>query len=168
MSNTVTMKGNPLSLSGNEIEVGQKAPDFEVVDNDMGTKNLASFQNKVCVVLTVPSLDTPVCDTEVRKFNEKASNMGPDIVIMAVSMDLPFAQKRWCGSAGVERVITFSDYKNASFGNSYGVLIEALRLLARSVFIIDKNGVVQYKQIVKEVTEEPDYEDVLKALEKLS
>jgi thiol peroxidase len=163
----ITMKGNPLTLVGNLPQVGESAPDFEIRDNDLSPVKLSSFRGKVCVIVSVPSLDTPVCDIETRRFNEEAGNLGPDVVIIVVSMDLPFAQKRWCGAAGVEKVTTLSDYFDASFGMGYGVLIKELRLLARAVFVIDKEGTVQYIQTVKEVTNEPDYDEVLESVRKL-
>jgi thiol peroxidase len=164
----ITMKGNPLTLLGEEIKVGDKAPDAEVLDNDLNRVQLASFRGKVCVISSVPSLDTPVCDTETRRFNDEASKLGPDVVILTISMDLPFAQKRWCGAAGVEQVQTLSDHRDASFAIAYGVLIKELRLLAREVFVVDPQGVVQYVQLIKEVTQEPDYEPILEAVRKLT
>ncbi len=163
----ITMKGNPLTLVGKQPKVGEHAPDFEVLDNDLSPVRLSSFRGKVCVIASVPSLDTPICDMETRRFNEEAGILGPDVAILTISMDLPFAQKRWCGAAGVDKVTTLSDHLSASFGEAYGVLIKELRLLARAVFVVDGDGVVQYVQIVKEVTDEPDYEDVLGALKKL-
>lgn len=163
----ITMKGNPLTLVGKQPKVGEHAPDFEVLDNDLSPVRLSSFLGKVCVIASVPSLDTPICDMETRRFNEEAGILGPDVAILTISMDLPFAQKRWCGTAGVDKVITLSDHLSASFGEMYGVLIKELRLLARAVFVVDGAGVVQYVQIVKEVTDEPDYDDVLEALKKL-
>lgn len=166
-SGIITMKGNPLTLVGKQPKVGEHAPDFEVLDNDLSPVRLSSFRGKVCVIASVPSLETPVCDMETRRFNEEAGILGPDVAILTISMDLPFAQKRWCGAAGVDKVITLSDHLSASFGEAYGVLIKELRLLARALFVVDGDGVVQYVQIVKEVTDEPDYEDVLGALKKL-
>jgi len=163
----ITMKGNPLTLVGKQPKVGEHAPDFEVLDNDLSPVRLSSFRGKVCVIASVPSLDTPICDMETRRFNEEAGILGPDVAILTISMDLPFAQKRWCGASGVDKVTTLSDHLSASFGEAYGVLIKELRLLARAVFVVDAEGVVQYVQIVKEVTAEPDYEDVLGALKKL-
>ena len=163
----ITMKGNPLTLVGKQPKVGEHAPDFEVLDNDLSPVRLSSFRGKVCVIASVPSLDTPICDMETRRVNEETGILGPDVVILTISMDLPFAQKRWCGASGVDKVITLSDHLSASFGEAYGVLIKELRLLGRAVFIVDGDGVVQYVQIVKELTTEPDYEDVLGALKKL-
>ncbi|MCX8118727.1 MAG: thiol peroxidase [Desulfobacterota bacterium] len=160
----VTLMGNPLTLLGNEINVGDQAPDFTVLNPDLAPVQFSSFKGKRCVLCSVPSIDTPVCDLETRKFNEEASRLGPDVAILTISMDLPFAQKRWCAAAGVDRVHLLSDHREASFGTAYGVLIKELRLLARSVFVVDPQGRVQYIQIVKEVTHEPDYDAVLRAL----
>jgi thiol peroxidase len=164
----ITIHGNPLTLMGNEIKVGAAAPEIELLDNDLNPVKLSSFRGKVLVVASVPSLDTPVCDLETRRFNDEAASLGSDIEIVTVSMDLPFAQKRWCGAAGVQRLQTLSDHRQADFGQAYGVLIKELRLLARAVFIIDRQGAVQYAQLVKEVTNEPNYEEVLQALEKIA
>ena len=165
MSDTkVTFQGNPLTLTGNQPLVGQAAPDFEVLDNELSGVKLSSFKGKTCVIITVPSLDTPVCDTEVRKFNEQATSLGEDVAVLVISMDLPFAQVRWCGAAGVKNVQTLSDYNQAQFGNTYGVLINELRLLARAVFVVDKEGIIRYIEVVEELTNEPDYEAALKAV----
>jgi thiol peroxidase len=163
----ITLKGNPLTLVGNEVEVGQSAPDVTLVANDLSEVTLSSFKGKVCILTSVPSLDTPVCDTETRKFNEKAGELGDDVVVLTVSMDLPFAQARWCGAAGVKNVQTLSDHREAALGTSYGLLIKELRLLARAVFVIDKDGVIRYQELVKEVAEEPDYDAALKAAQEL-
>lgn len=164
----VTMKGNPITLVGNEVKEGQKAPDAELVANDLSTVKLSSLrQGKVCIITAVPSLDTSVCDLETRRFNVEAGNLGNDVVILAVSMDLPFAQKRWCGAADVKNVQTLSDHRDAAFGQAYGVLIKDLRLLARSVFVVDKQGVVRYVELVKEVASEPNYEAALNAAREL-
>jgi thioredoxin-dependent peroxiredoxin len=163
----VTMKGKPVTLVGQTVKVGQKAPDFEVTANDLSPVKLSSFAGKVCIIASVPSLDTSVCDLETRKFNEKAAQLGGDVVVLTISMDLPFAQKRWCGAAGINNVQTLSDHRDASFGRAYGVLIKDLRLLARAVFVVDKKGVVRYLQIVPEIATEPDYDAVLKAVKEL-
>jgi thiol peroxidase len=159
----VTMKGKPVTLVGNAVKVGQKAPDFEVTANDLSPVKFSSFAGKVCIIASVPSLDTSVCDMETRKFNEKVSQLGSDVNMLTISMDLPFAQKRWCGAAGIKNLQTLSDYRDASFGKAYGVLIKDLRLLARAVFVVDKKGVVRYLQIVPEIAAEPDYDAALKA-----
>jgi thiol peroxidase len=162
--NTVTFQGNPLTLMGTRPTVGQAAPDFDVLSNDLSPVKLSSLQGQTRVICSVPSLDTPVCDTEVRTFNDHATSLGNDVVVLAISMDLPFAQQRWCGAAGVERVQTLSDHRDADFGQSYGVLIKELRLLARAVFVVDKKGVLRYMQVVDELTNEPDYEAALQAI----
>jgi len=164
----ITMKGNPLTLVGKELKVGDLAPDFEILDNDLAPVKFSSFRGKICVISSVPSLDTPVCDMETRRFNEEAGKLGADIRILTISMDLPFAQKRWCGAAGVDKVITLSDHRDASFGTAYGALIKELRLLARIVFVVDGKGVIRYIQVVKEQTEEPDYDSVLEAVNALT
>jgi thiol peroxidase len=161
---TVTMKGNPLTLEGNPVKPGDPAPEFQALDNELQPVSLSSYRGKVVVLASVPSLDTPVCDMETRRFNEEAGNLSDEIVVLTISMDLPFAQKRWCGAAGVDRVTTLSDHRDASFGKAYGVLIQELRLLARAVFVVDREGVVQYAQLVPEIGEEPDYEAVLDAV----
>jgi thiol peroxidase len=155
-----------LTLTGNPAEVGAEAPDFQVLDNDLNPVKLTDFKGKVCILASVPSLDTPVCDMETRRFNEEAGALGDDVVVLTISMDLPFAQKRWCGAAGVDRVQTLSDHRDASFGEAYGVLIQELRLLARAVFVVDRQGVVTHAQLVSEITEEPDYDAVLDAVKK--
>lgn len=123
---------------------------------------------RICVIASVPSLDTPVCDAEARRFNEEAGKLGKDTAILAVSMDLPFAQKRWCGAAGVERVTTLSDYRGASFGQAFGVLVRELHLLARCVFVVDREGIVRHRELVREVTSEPNYSAVLEAVRELA
>jgi thiol peroxidase len=163
----VTMKGNPVTLVGNEIKVGDKAPDCNLAANDLSAVSISSFGGKVRIVASVPSLDTAVCDMETRRFNEEAGKLDPNIVILTISMDLPFAQKRWCGAAGIQNVKTLSDYRQAQFGTSYGVLIKEFRLLARAIFVIDKTGVVRYVQIVSEVAKEPDYQAAIDAAKKL-
>jgi thiol peroxidase len=163
----VTMKGKSVTLIGPAIKVGQKAPDFEVVANDMTTVKFSSFAGKTCIIASVPSLDTSVCDLEIRTFNEKAAQLGDGVVMLTISMDLPFAQKRWCGAAGIKNLQTLSDYRQASFGKAYGVLIKDLRLLARAVFVVDNKGIVRYVQIVPEIATEPDYDAALKAVQEL-
>ena len=166
-SAAVSMHGNPLTLIGKELSVGGSAPDLELLDNDLNPIKLSSFQGKVCVISSVPSLDTPVCDMETRRFNEAAGQLDDNVVILTISVDLPFAQKRWCGAAGVENVVTLSDHRDTAFGTAFGVLIKELRLLGRSIFILDRNGIIQYIQNVKELSEEPDYDAVLEAVQKL-
>ena len=163
----ITMKGNPLTLVGKELKVGEPAPDFEALDNGLNPVRLSNYRGKVCVISSVPSLDTPTCDMETRRFNDEASKLSSDVVILTISMDLPFAQKRWCGAAGVDKVITLSDHRQAEFGSTYGMLIKELRLLARAVFVVDPSGTIQHIQLVKEIAEEPDYDAVIAAVKKL-
>ncbi len=163
---TVTMKGNELKLTGKAVGVGDDARDFTVVTSELKPFTLSDTGDGINVFVTVPSLDTPVCDKEARRFNEEAPKLGDDVNIYVVSMDLPFAQARWCGAAGIDNVTTLSDYQKASFGDAYGVLMEGLRLLARAVFIV-KDGEVAYYQLVPEVTHEPDYGEVMDAIKKL-
>lgn len=164
---TVKMRGKPLALAGWPVAVGERAPEFNLLDNDLAEKTFADYKGKTLIISSVPSLDTPVCDLETRRFNQVAAGLGEDVTVLTVSMDLPFAQKRWCAAAGINNVITLSDHRHGSFGWAYGVLIENLRLLARAVFVVDKEGIVRYIQVVDEVTDEPDYDDVLKAVEAL-
>ena len=163
----VTMRGNPLTLVGNELGVGDPAPDIDVLDNDLTPVKLSNYKGKICIVSTVPSLDTPTCDMETRRFNQEAADLGDDMIILTISTDLPFAQKRWCGAAGVDKVDTLSDHRDAAFGEAYGVLIKELRLLARAVFVVDKEGIIRYVQLVKEIADEPDYDAVIAAAKEL-
>jgi len=159
----IAFQGNPLTLVGNEVGAGDDAPDVELLDTELNAVRLSSLKGKVAVLVAVPSLDTAVCDLEARRFNEEAAGLGDGVAVRVISMDLPFAQARWCGAAGVESVQTLSDHRDAAFGLAYGVLIKELRLLARAVFVVDRDGDVRYVQIVPEVTDEPDYEAALKA-----
>lgn len=163
----ITMKGNPVKLIGRLPDIGRPAPDFTVADNSLAPVTFKDYSGKTLIISAVPSLDTPVCDMETRKFNELATRLGDDVQILTISMDLPFAQARWCGNAGIDRVITLSDYASASFGKTYGVLIEGLHLLARAIFVIDKNSTLRYIQVVPEITQEPDYDAVLDTVKKL-
>ena len=160
----ITFKGGPLTLVGEELTVGRPAPDFTLVTNGLEGKSLSDFRGKVLVLVTIPSLDTPVCDVETRRFNEEAASLGDDVAIAAVSVDLPFAQARWCGAAGVERVETLSDYKDHAFGEAYGLLIKELALLARAIVVVDRSGNISNVQLVSEVTEEPDYAAAIAAI----
>jgi len=165
--NLVSMKGQSLTLLGNEVEAGQKAPDFEVVANDMSTVRFSSFHGKVCIISAVPSLNTEVCDMQTRRFNEEAIKLGEDVVVLTISMDLPFAQKLWCGTASVKNVQTLSDHREASFSTAFGILIKEMRLIARAVFVVDKDGIIRYIQIVDELANEPDYQPVLDVVREL-
>lgn len=166
-SGIITFKGNPFTLLGPDLKVGDKAPDFAVVDNGLAPVSLSSSAGKVRIISSVPSLDTPVCDTETRRFNQEAAGLPGAVVVLTISADLPFAQKRWCGAAGIDRVTTLSDYRDRSFGQNYGVLIKELLLLTRAVFVVDAQGVIRYIQIVPEVTSEPDYAAVIAAAKAL-
>ncbi|MBB6452117.1 thiol peroxidase [Salirhabdus euzebyi] len=159
---SITFKGQPKELVGKEVKVGDQAPDFKVVANDLSEKKLQDFSG-VKLISVVPSLDTGVCDAQTRRFNEEASSLG-DVTVLTVSMDLPFAQKRWCGANGIENVITLSDHRDASFGQAYGVLIQDLRLLTRSVFVVNENNEVTYVEYVSEATDHPNYEAALDAV----
>ena len=158
----VAFQGNALTLEGTQVKVGDTAPDFTVVNNDLNPLKLSDTKGKR-VFLTVPSLDTPVCDTEVRRFNQEASKLG-NVTIYTISMDLPFAQARWCGGANIDKVITASDYKDREFGKNYGVYINELGLLSRAVFVVDENNKVTYVEYLNEITDEPNYDKALEAL----
>jgi len=166
-SGLVTLQGNPITLLGNGVKVGDKAPNFTVVDTDLSPVEFSSFRGKISIILSVPSLDTPVCDVETRRFNKDAAGLRDAVAVLAISTDLPFAQARWCGAAGVDLVHTLSDHRDVSFGTAYGVLIKDLRLLARAVFVVDKGGTVCYAELVDEVANEPDYDAALKAAREL-
>jgi len=158
----VTMRGNPLTLLGPEIKTGQKAPDFHAIGKGLAPVSFDQFKGKVAVISVIPSIDTPVCDAQTRRFNEEASKL-PNVEILTVSMDLPFAQARWCGAAGVDKVTMISDFKDHDFGTKYGVLMKELGLLARAVFVVDKSGTVTHAEYVKEVASQPDFETTLSA-----
>ena len=163
----VTLRGNPMTLVGPELKAGEKAPDFKLVGNDMKPVTLADTAGKVRIIAAVPSLDTPVCDAETRRFNEEAGNL-PGVEILTVSVDLPMAQSRWCGAAGVKSVRTLSDYRDRAFGTAYGVLIQEILLDARAVFVVDKDNTVRYVEYVKEVAEHPNYTAALETAKKLA
>jgi thioredoxin-dependent peroxiredoxin len=160
---SITFQGNPVEITGNAIKVGQKAPDFKLIGNDMQPATLATYAGKTIVLSVVPSLDTPVCQVQTRAFNEKLAGKA-DVVVLTVSRDLPFAQKRWCGAEGIENVVTLSDYNFRTFGEGYGVLMGANQLLARAVFVIDKAGMVTHVEYVDDIVQEPGYDAVLAAV----
>ena len=164
----VTMKGNPLTLTGTPVQVGDKAPFFSAVNNALEPVTLDDFKGGVLILASVPSLDTSVCSMETKRFNDEAATLSPDTMLVTISMDLPFAQKRWVEEHDATRVTTISYHKEASFGTEYGLLIKELRLLARCVIVIDRDGKVAYSQLVPEVTDEPDYDAALEAARKLS
>jgi thiol peroxidase len=161
--NATTLKGNPFTLVGPEIKISQKAPDFTALAGDLSPVTLASSHGKTRLLLSVPSLDTPVCDAETRRFNEEAAKL-PGVEVLVISMDLPFAQGRFCQTAGIKNLKTLSDHRDASFGRAYGTLIKELRLLSRAVFVVGPDDKVQYVEYVKEVSTHPDYQAVLNAL----
>jgi len=166
-SGAVTFKGNPLTLAGNEVKVGQQAPDFKLHYFDGGMKELklADLKGKPTMLSVVPSLDTPVCQTQTKTFNQKLGELGDKVNAVTVSLDLPFAQNRFCGAEGIKNIRSASDYQDRNFGNAYGTLIEELKIMSRAVFVLDKNGKVVYAQYVPEVASEPDYDPALKALQ---
>ena len=158
----VTFKSNPVTLLGTEVKVGEKAPDFTVLANDLSEVTLASSKGKVRLISVVPSIDTGVCDQQTRRFNEEAAKLD-NVQVLTVSVDLPFAQKRWCAAAGIENVQTVSDHRDLSFGQAFGVAIKELRLLARAVFVVDSNDTITYAEYVSEATNHPDYEAAVEA-----
>lgn len=160
----VTFKGNPLTLIGPELKAGDKAPEFKALAKDLSEVSLASTKGKTRLISVVPSLDTPVCEMQTKRFNEEASKFPSQIAVLAVSVDLPFAQNRFCSAAKAEKIQCLSDHREVSFGKAYGVLIKELRLLARAVFIVGPDDKIQYAEYVKEVTQHPDYEKALQAL----
>jgi len=164
---TVTFQGAPLTLEGKSLRIGQKAPDVTLVAQDLSKVKLSKLKGKAVLISVVPSLDTPVCDIQTKRFNEEAAKLSEGILILTVSMDLPFAQKRWCLSTGSSKIKTLSDYQGGEFGKGFGVLIKELHLLTRSIFILDKDSKIRYSQIVPEVTQEPDYAAALQALKKI-
>ncbi|MGC9326062.1 MAG: thiol peroxidase [Candidatus Hinthialibacter sp.] len=157
----ITFKGNPMTLIGPELKAGDPTPDFTVVNNELQPVKLSDLKGQVVVLSAVPSLDTPVCEMQTKNFNEKAASLNAKV--LTISLDLPFAQKRFCSSFNIENVTVLSDYKDRSFAQTYGLLIQELALIARSVFVIDKQGIIAYKEIVNEVTDQPDYGKVIEA-----
>lgn len=157
----VYMQGQPMALEGAELKTGDRAPAFTLTDTEMKTVTPERFKDKLVILSCVPSIDTPVCSLETRRFNQEAAKLAPEAVVVTVSKDLPFAQARWCAANGIDNLVLLSDYKNQGFAQDYGVLMRDLGLLARAVFIIDKQGIIQYIQFVEEVSKEPDYQAVL-------
>lgn len=162
----VTFGGNPVTLTGNVIKAGDKAPEFTATNQSLEAVSLSSFQGKIVVIAVYPSIDTGICQKQNRKFNEIANSM-EDVAVLSVSLDLPFAQKRFCAAEGLNNIVTLSDYKEREFGNKYGFLIKELALLARGTVVIDQSGVVRLVEIVPEIATEPDYDVTLKLLEEL-
>lgn len=166
-SGATTFKGNPLTLVGPALQPGAKAPDFEVVDNTLQSVTLAGTGNNVRIFSVVPSLDTPVCDMQTKRFNDEAAKLS-GVDIFTISMDLPFAQKRWCGSFGVDHIKMLSDHRNASFGENYGTLIKEWRVESRAIFVVDKGNVIRHVEYVKEVADHPNYDAALAAARQLA
>jgi len=162
----VTLQGKPLTLSGNELRIGQKAPNFKLLAIDLTDVELSQSHGKVRLLSVVHSLDTNVCDLQTQRFEEETANF-KDVIIYAISMDLPFAQARYCGAHNIKNLRTLSDHRKASFGLAYGVLIQELRLLSRAIFIIDRDDTVRYVEYVPEVTQPPDYDKAIEALKKV-
>ena len=165
MPRNITFKGSPMTLVGRALKPGSLSPEFKATSQDLKEVSLSDFKGKVKIITSFPSLDTPVCDLQVKEFNKRAGSFSGDVVIIGISKDLPFAQKRFCETFEIKNVSVLSDYKTSSFGVNYGLLIKELNLLARAVVILDKNDAVRYVQIVEEVTNSPDYAAVLKELE---
>ena len=163
----VTLKGNPLTLLGPELKPGDPAPDFSSMEGLANEVTLSSFEGKIKVFNVILSVDTPVCDAQSRKFNEEAANLPDSVEIITVSMDLPFAQNRYCASAGIERIKSVTDHVKGSFGEAYGVLIKENRLLARAIFVVDKDNIVRHAQYVSEIAEEPEYGSALEVVNSL-
>jgi thiol peroxidase len=162
-----TVGGNPVTLLGPEIKVGDQAPDFKVNKDLMTEVSLSDYAGKVKLISVVPSVDTGTCDAQTRRFNVEADKLGDDVVILTISVDLPFAQSRFCGAAGIDKVVTLSDYKNRSFGQAYGVLIKEIQLDQRAIFIVDGNDTVRYVEYLSEMKEHPNYDAALSALREI-
>lgn len=165
--NYVIWDGTKMDLVGSEVEVGQKAKDFKLIANDMSVKTLADYEGKVKVISVVPSLDTPVCNAATRWFNQNVTSLGEDIVVLTVSMDLPFAQERWCGAGGIKSVVTLSDFITADFSKDYGVLIKDLRLTGRAIIVLDKDNVIRYKEYVEDVSNQVNFDAVVEAVKEI-
>ncbi len=164
----INFKGKPLTILGNEVKEGQTAPAFTLVGKDMGDLTLDNFKGKVVVLSVVPSLDTPTCSIQTKRFNKESANLSKDAVILTVSMDLPFAQSRWCGAEEVENVVTASDYKYRTFGEAYGTYIKEMGLLTRSVFVVGKDSKIKHVEYVTSISDEPDYAAVLQKVKEIS
>jgi thiol peroxidase len=164
----VTFQGNPVTLVGSEIKAGNKAPDFTVLNNELKPVNMSDYDGKIKILSIFPSVDTGVCSKQNHRFNEEASKLTDDIVILAISNDLPFALSRFCGAEGIDKVITLSDHKDLDFGMKYGFLIEEMRLLARGVVVVDKDNTVKHVEYVPEIGQEPDYDTAIKTAKEIT
>ncbi|MDD3344935.1 MAG: thiol peroxidase [Candidatus Omnitrophica bacterium] len=167
MSRIVTFQGVKMALAGRRIRIGGRAPDFKLVSRDFKDVSFSDFKGKTLVINSFPSLDTPVCDLQVKEFNKRAAGISPDVVVIGVSKDLPFAQARFCALNGVENEVILSDYKSSSFGLNYGLLIREINLLARGSLVIDRNGKIRYMQVAGEVTHPLDFDEVFSALQEV-
>lgn len=163
----ITFKGQKVEVKGRELKFGDSLPTFKLTGNDLSDVTENNYKGKTLIISVVPSLDTPVCSIQTKRFNNEAANLSSNVVILTVSRDVPFAQKRWCGAEGVERVVTASDYKYRTFGDSFGVELPELALLIRAVFVIDSAGKVVHVEYVKEITDEPDYASALQSISSL-
>ena len=167
MSRTVLLAGRDVRLSGELPEIGQKIPDVELIGNNLKPRQISEFRGQVLIIASILSVDTSVCDTEIRRFNELATEIGDDLQVVTVSVDLPFTQKRWCGAAGIERVLTLSDHMSMAFGKAFGVAIEETRSLARAIYVVDQEGVLRYREVVPEIGSQPDFDAALAAAREL-
>jgi thiol peroxidase len=166
--NIVTIFGNAVTLIGPELKVGDKAPDFKVVNREMKEEGLADYKGRIKIISVTPSLDTPVCDLQARRFNQELASLPEDVIVLNISVDLPFAIERFCTTAGIDKVKALSDHRETSFGTAYGVLMKESRLLARSIFVIDREDVIRYIEIVPEVTSHPNYDKAIEAVKELA
>jgi thiol peroxidase len=163
----VTFKGQPLTLVGPELKPGEKAPDFAIIDQSLQPASLKDYAGKVILLSVVPSLDTGICSAQTKRFNEEAAQLPEDVVILTVSMDLPFAQARFCGAENIDRVKVLSDHRDASFAQAYGTLVKELRLESRAIFVIDRDGIIRYVEYVPEIASHPNYDAALQAVKSL-
>ncbi len=163
----LTFKGTPLTVLGSPLRVGDRAPNVTLLGTNLEPVSIDGFAGKIRLISVVPSLDTGICDHQTRRFNEEASALGEDVVVLTVSADLPFAQARWCAASGLERVITLSDHRDMAFGDAYGTHITELRLEQRAVFVVDRDGIIRYVEYVPEIAQHPDYEAAFEAVRQL-
>lgn len=165
--NAVTFRGNPLTLIGNELKPGDPAPDATVIDQNLNPVNIHSFRGHTLLISVVPSLDTGVCSAQTKRFNEEASKLPESVKVLTISMDLPFAQKRFCGAENIDKIEVLSDHREGAFGQAYGTLVKELRILSRAVFVVDADGIIRYVEYVPEITQHPNYEAALQAVNAL-
>jgi len=168
MERTITIKGSPFTLMGNPVKVGDAAPDAELTANDWSTVKLSDYAGKARLINVVYSLETGICDAQTHKFNEEATKLGGEVVVLTISADLPFTQTRWCGASGLENVMTLSDHKTMAFSDAYGVHLKERRVTGRAVFVVDKAGIVRYAEYVPEIASHPNYDAALQALRQVA